>query len=296
MNQSSVATATRDSAETLFQHLLVAYDSSEASETALQYAIVFARAFGSLVTVASVQSAADFAVDMESGLGRVKDTHDQLRADLQLVTERLNAAGVRSRAMLRSGSVADVLVQLAASADADLLLLGAYGHKGMDKLRLGSTAEFMLRSMPCAVLTIGPGSVLREHGPRPLRTLLYASSLPAKSGRAGQFVKVLAKKLSARVKIVHVIDDQAHDTRTLAEIREAEMALARDFLDERIEISYELMHGPQSQRILELANATQADLIVFGLEHNSPRPDVMGAISRTIRQAPCPLLTVPGPA
>src|SRR5579862_6117853 len=125
MNQSSVASLTREETGTLFQTILVAYDSSEASETALRHAVALAQIFGSFVTVASIQSVADFTAAMESGLER-QESHRQLTEDLQTIAQKLNAQGVRNRVVHRTGTVADVLVQLAAECRADLLLLGAY--------------------------------------------------------------------------------------------------------------------------------------------------------------------------
>jgi len=297
MNQSSVASLTREETGTLFQTILVAYDSSEASETALRHAVALAQIFGSFVTVASIQSVADFTAAMESGLER-QESHRQLTEDLQTIAQKLNAQGVRNRVVHRTGTVADVLVQLAAECRADLLLLGAYGHKGMDRPRLGSTAEYMLRSMPCAVLTVGPGAILHDREVPPLRTLLYASSLPGRSGHPEQIVTTLAKKSNATVEILHVIDRQTkvHDLRTYEEMKIAGEALARELGHAGIHATLDLTSGSQGQRIVERATETHADLIVFGLEHVPGYPDAMGTISMTIWQAPCPVLTVPGPA
>lgn len=50
------------------------------------------------------------------------------------------------------GEPADELVQVAVDNDADLLLLGTHGRKGVAKLVLGSVAEQALHRSPCAVL------------------------------------------------------------------------------------------------------------------------------------------------
>ena len=75
MYPSSVISVMKEAPEGLLQNLLVAYDSSEASETALQYAIALAQAFSSVVTVVSVQSPADFSAEMNDGLGQMKEAH-----------------------------------------------------------------------------------------------------------------------------------------------------------------------------------------------------------------------------
>ncbi len=297
MSQSSVASFTKEAPALLFQNILVAYDFSEASETALRHAVSLARMLGGFVNVVSVQSGADYAADMESGSAQ-KEAHRQLTDDLQLLGQRLTAQAIRNRVISRAGAVADVLVQLAVEHKADLLILGAYGQKGIDRPRLGSTAEYMLRSMPCAVMTIGPGAVLHERDIPPIGMLLYASSLPKKAGAAEQLVMNLAKKSGAKVEILHVIDNQAkvRDIRSAREMEVAEEALATDLQRAGVDVTWKLLSGPRGQRIVEQSTAIHADLIVFGLEHVPGYPDTVGTISMTIWQASCPVLTVPGAA
>lgn len=297
MSQSSVVGFTKEAPELLFQNILVAYDFSEASETALRHAVSLARTLGGFVNVVSVQSGTDYAAEMESGSAR-KEAHRQLTDDLQSLGQRLTAQGIRNRVTSRAGAVADVLVQLAAEHKADLLVLGAYGQKGIDRPRLGSTAEYMLRSMPCTVMTIGPGAVLHEGDVPPLRMLLYASSLPKNVGSAERLVMNLAKKSGANVEILHVIDNQAkvRDIRSAREMEITEEALAKDLQRAGVDATWKLLSGPQGQRIVEQSTAIHADLIVFGLEHVPGYPDTVGAISMTIWQASCPVLTVPGAA
>ena len=279
------------------KNLLVAYDASEASETALQYAITLAHNFGSVVIVVSVLPPSDFAIEMEGGFGRWQ-AHRQTIEDLEEVGKRVTAQGIRNRVVHRAGAVADVLVQLAAENKADLLLLGAYGHHRMDHPRLGSTVEFMLRSMPCAVLTIGPGAVLHGRPVPPTRTLLYASSLPTRMGPARQLLMAWAKRAGSHVEIIHVVDPQveAHDARNYAQMRVAEAALSEELHEAGVDASWSFITGPQAERIVERSDAIHADLILFGLEHIRPRFEVVGAISTTIWRASCPVLTVPGPA
>jgi nucleotide-binding universal stress UspA family protein len=297
MSQSSVATVTKEESGVLFQDILVAYDFSEASETALRYAASFARTYGGFVNVVSVQSAADYTAEVESGSAQ-KESHRQLVDDLQAIAQRLSAQGIRNRVMHRAGAVADVLVQMAAELKADLLLLGAYGHKGIDRPRLGSTAEYMLRSMPCAVLTIGPGAVLHDRDVPPLKMVLCASSLPQKAGSAARKVAAMAKMSDASVEMFHVVDKQAkvREMRTDDEMGAAAENLVKNLEGAGIHAAWKLVSGPQGQRIVERANETHADLIVFGLEHVPGYPDAMGTISMAIWQASCPVLTVPGPA
>jgi nucleotide-binding universal stress UspA family protein len=53
---------------------------------------------------------------------------------------------------LELGSPADVLVRLAAQLDADLIVVGTHGRRGVERLLLGSVAERVLRTAGCPVL------------------------------------------------------------------------------------------------------------------------------------------------
>ena len=291
----------KEPTEQFFQNLLVAYDSSEASKAALQYAMAFAQTFNSLVTVVFVQPPSDFAVAIEGGFSRMKESYRQIADELELVAQNLSAQGIRNRVMQRTGTVADVLVQLAAADQADLLFLGAFGHK-KDLPRLGSTAEYMLRSMPCAVLTVGPNVIFTRRDVPTVRMLLYASSLPARTGRAGEFVKALAQTYEAQVEIIHGVfsprgaqDHQLYTAKVAADAEAAEKIRQRLEAD-GIHTTWRFVSSLDSQGIVERSREIHADLIVFGIEHHHMNPTVMGMISATIQEAECPVLTIPGPA
>jgi nucleotide-binding universal stress UspA family protein len=49
------------------------------------------------------------------------------------------------------GKTAEALVQVAVDVDADLLVLGTHGRKGVERLVLGSTASQVFRLAPCSV-------------------------------------------------------------------------------------------------------------------------------------------------
>jgi len=50
------------------------------------------------------------------------------------------------------GKTADALVQVATDVDADMLVLGTHGRKGVERLVLGSIAAQVFRLAPCSVL------------------------------------------------------------------------------------------------------------------------------------------------
>ncbi len=127
--------------------LVVAHDASEASTRAMEDAIFLGRRFKSEVLVVHVQPMLEETLRMESAENNV---------DLERVGSRLTANGIRNREILRAGIVGDTLFKICCEEDANLLMLGAYGYGPQDRPTLGSTAEDLLRAIPCPVLTYGP--------------------------------------------------------------------------------------------------------------------------------------------
>ena len=294
------ALATRQSPETevKLQTLLVAYDFSAFAEMALEYAVQLAHKHHSEIAIAYIEQPADIEAEMESGLGAMNAARAQTERDLRSIAQRLRDQGISSASYCRAGTTSDVLVQLAAEIRPDLLLLGAYGHARRDAQRLGSTAEFLLRCLPCPTLTIGPQVVFAGQLRVPRRHIVYASSIPTRLARAARFAQIFAQTWGADVEIMHVIDaaSPGYDSRRNAEMDVRGGALAQKFREIGINAHWSLHVGSPPDKILERARQLCAELILFGIEHHTVDATIMGTISKTIQQAVCPVLTVPGPA
>lgn len=66
---------------------------------------------------------------------------------------------------VRFDSIASEIAQLAADLEADLVVVGTHGRRGISRALLGSSAEATVRLAPCAVLVVRP-KALPEPGPR----------------------------------------------------------------------------------------------------------------------------------
>jgi len=62
-------------------------------------------------------------------------------------------------AHVRFDAIAGEIVQLAADLEADLLVVGTQGRRGLARALLGSTAEATVRLAPCPVLVVRPKAV-----------------------------------------------------------------------------------------------------------------------------------------
>ena len=82
---------------------------------------------------------------------RARELSDQQLASL---AARARKAGVKTSVLLREGYAADQIVRACRSAKADLVVMGTHGRRGLPKFFLGSVAERVVATAPCAVLTV----------------------------------------------------------------------------------------------------------------------------------------------
>jgi nucleotide-binding universal stress UspA family protein len=138
------------------RHLLVPIDFSRGSADALEVAVVMARMFKASITLVHV---------LEWSWLRLHYTIAELADEARIRRElqgRLEpyAEAIRSQELtadivtLGGGGPADFIVDTAASRNADLIVMGTHGRRGIQRALIGSVAEGVLRRASCPVLTI----------------------------------------------------------------------------------------------------------------------------------------------
>jgi len=282
----------------VLKKLLVAYDFSKASEIALRYATEIARRFGSEIVLAHIETPEMLGDKMDAGAAKAKLEQLTEQHDVDLLANRLRSEGIKVSYVTRSGAATDLLVQLVSECKADLLLMGAYGYHAADRITLGSTAEYLLRSLSCPVLVVGPSVVDPPTCGIRLSEIVYASSCPTAPGPAPSLACELARKFATHIHIVHVEPEEAcgplKGSRRKLEMQEE--TIADHFRRRGVGSSWTVQFGSQQDRLLDQAKVVSADLLCFGIVHPPTDPSQMGVLSSIIRAARCPILTVPGPA
>ena len=79
---------------------------------------------------------------------------DLVNAAQGRLQEAVSRFAIDGEAIVKSGPAAQTIVDLAASAPAELVIVGTHGRTGLSRLTLGSTAEAVIRSAPCSVLVV----------------------------------------------------------------------------------------------------------------------------------------------
>jgi len=139
------------------KRILVPTDFSEPADAALAYALDLARFFGAAVSLVHVfEDPTDQTLFSEQYIPVPPDLRDEL---LGTVRRRLEdrvhrAAGSDISFAVLVGPTAQGIIGGARDQEADLIVMGTHGRRGVEHLLLGSVAEQVIRTAPCPVITV----------------------------------------------------------------------------------------------------------------------------------------------
>jgi nucleotide-binding universal stress UspA family protein len=294
---------------TRITRILVPTDFSATSDEALAYAKRLAEQFQASLHLVHVFedpfASAAFAAEMYAPLPPSL-RQDLLRSIEQQLDQRLAGDRAKYNATVETivGQPAKAIVNYAAAAGVDLIVMGTHGRGGVAHALLGSVAERVVRTAPCPVLTI------REAPPNVVTRILVPTDFSATSDAALDAAYLLATSFNAELQLLHVLDDpflteglaaeayitEAPALRT-AMLRDAQERLSRRAVSRHpglVRIGTEVLFGHGAKTIVEYAAQRSTDAIVMGTHGRTGVAHVLlGSIAeRVVRTAPCPVLTV----
>ncbi len=137
----------------MYNHILIAIEHSEADKTVIEHVRRLARMTGAsllLVHVADGWAARHFD---ELKLRESEEIRDD-RAYLERVCEELKAEGFNARSRLAMGDPATELVKVANDEGVDLIAMSTHGHRFLNDLLRGATADRVRHNVVVPVLMI----------------------------------------------------------------------------------------------------------------------------------------------
>ena len=140
-----------------FRNVLVAYDFSEPSRRALDFACKVVRAGGGHLDVVHVHP--DLYVGDESSSGLPWPTPEQTARYTRFLEQELAAVippdlNARSNAMVLTGDPKQVLSTKARKLRSDMICVGATGKGRVDRALLGSVSRSLVHQSPVPVVTV----------------------------------------------------------------------------------------------------------------------------------------------
>jgi nucleotide-binding universal stress UspA family protein len=190
-----------------------------------------------------------------------------------------------------------------ASADADLLVVGARGLGRFKRLVLGSVSTACLHHSRCPVVIVRDGEPSRRADPP--RVVAAVDGSPG-SRRALAFAVDAARRMGARVEVVHAWTTPVYPAHPLVpatfevtDFEESARAVIADVLgsvdtrDLAVPPESIAIQGPAAASVLDIAKG--ADLLVVGSRGRGGFAGLLlGSVSSQVaHHAPCPVAVVP---
>lgn len=287
------------------KNILVPVDFSPFSDMAVEYALSLAEKFEAKVVLAHAivlfneepyEEAFLKAYEREVKL-KEKETNDLFIP----ISEKASERGVEvSSEILRGFSAADAILELIATSEYDLVVMGTHGRTGLKKWIYGSVAEKVVRMSPVPVLTVH-----NEMSEFNLERILVPVDFSDYSKKAVEAAVALAREFDATLQFLYVVPQDFHPAwfaggvattfKLDVELRERAAERLMEFTGETgVHASYAVLEGIPHSEIVNFARALNVDMVVMGtrgltgLEHF-----VVGSTTeRVVRLADKPVLTV----
>jgi nucleotide-binding universal stress UspA family protein len=291
----------KDEVRIRFRNILFATDFSASANLAMPYAGGLARSLGATLYAIHVQEPINFALPPAAW-----QAEEQTReAELQCITSvvQRDYPEITPEIVKGEGNVWSAIEDAVTRYQIDLVVIGTRGRTGLGKFLLGSQAEEILRHMPCPVLTVGPEATLKERQKGRIRSIVFATDFGPASLAASQYAVSLAEEYNTKLALLHVVEKrEAHEMKVPGECeqrceKQLEQLLpegARAWCQPTILVE----HGQAAEKILEVTEKRDADLIVLGVHAPEGVPGAATHLSRAtvhqlIAHATCAVLTVP---
>jgi len=276
-----------------FKNILFLTDFTEASQTALAYAMGFAKHFGAQLYPAH---SCDPIILTETAAPDILDeVEENSRRRLKDLAKENEITGTP---LFARGPVADAVPGWINDHGIDLIVMGTHGRKGLKHFLLGSVAEAVFRHATCPVLTVGPHVNVRPYHDFKAEKILFPTDLGPHAEFATQYALSVAQESKAQVTFMHVVSLEDAFQRDRAPLvaesfKKLETLLPAD-AKQWCQPDLVVEVGDPIKELLGYANTERPDLIVLGL----PAGKKFNGGFRTsvtynlIAQAPCPVLTV----
>ena len=140
----------------MYKRILVPTDGSEFAKKAEKHALFLARASGAEIFAVSVTEN-----NFVNGLPLDDEVYqlnqilkERSEENLKEFDELNDNNDLKITHVIREGSPAKVILEVAKEEDIDLIVMGSSGKSGFDRFIMGSVADKVVNSAKCAVLVV----------------------------------------------------------------------------------------------------------------------------------------------
>lgn len=280
--------------------IVFATDFFQSSRLALDYAIGFAEHYKAKIVMAHAIELTQPAREAEI-LGHKKSVlRISAEERLEALAQGVRRLGIEVVTHTDEGEPSDVMVRVAETFQADMLVLGTHGvHRGLGHLLLGSNVEKLLMQSPCPTLTVGRHVMAGVDLHLRFGEVLYVSDFSIEAAAAAPYALLLARDFAAPIDVCQLMPAAvANDPLLQASLSSAYCDEMRRILPDADHYwctpSYQLDRSLMTEQVLRRAEANSAGVVVLGIRPES----LLGRHLHTsfgyelLAKATCPILTV----
>lgn len=139
--------------------ILCAVDLSDLSERVTKYAIMMAKSFNAELIVLYASPPLNQYAALEVQPKALEIFGEEISAGAEKQMDKLMSsqfAGIKAAARIASGNPAEEILRAAKESNADLIIMGTHGRKGVELILFGSVAEKVVKGSKIPVLTVQP--------------------------------------------------------------------------------------------------------------------------------------------
>lgn len=253
-----------------YQKILVGIDGSEESFNAFKSALSLAKKINASVSVLYVLP---LGVEVSSALSLFTGVKDIFRKGAEKILKEAQSIaeeeGIEVRLKFEEGEPYTKLVDILYAEESDLLVLGKSGKGGLAKALIGSTASRAIGASQVDVLVIPKNTTLK------LKKMLVPVDGSLYSEEAAMRALELASHLKSEIILLSVVEipfelyETATDIGKMVEHLKTEAEefirkLKSKYKEKGIEVKGYVVEGIVEEKILEIAEKEEVDLIIMG--------------------------------
>ena len=139
----------------MYKKILVPTDGSEFAKKAQKHALFLAKVSGAeIIAVSVTENNFINGLPLDDEVYQLNQVLKERSEENLQEFDKLNVDDLKITHVIREGSPAKVILEVAKEEDIDLIVMGSSGKSGFDRFIMGSVADKVVNSAKCAVLVV----------------------------------------------------------------------------------------------------------------------------------------------
>ena len=293
-------------------NMLCAIDFSELSKKMLKYSIGLAKRFdATLYIFHAVSFPRRYLQDTAIMRPNEKDEIGIKKAN-EKIEHLMKWQSVKWKPIVLQGETLKGIIKAVDDHNIDLVIAASLGLSGFTRMIVGTIVEPLARTLKRPFWVLPPAKGMERKAldnPEAIKKILVGCSIQPNAASIYQYALLLAKIFNAKLHIVHAVESPLNENivnPTQKPYPETQETLIfrleeriRELIDQEpindCEVEISILPGIPGEVLLSQASKKNADLIVVGVHQQGKiKKALMGSTTETmLRNAPCPVLTIP---